>query len=107
MMLSVVGAEDWPRFLGARDNATSGEKNLLERWPVDGLKVVWEMETGDGYTCPVIADGRLVYFHRVDGNEVVDHIETLEDQATLTTRYAERAVRFRRITPPSTCSSGL
>jgi len=30
----------------------------------------------------------------LDGNEVVDHIETLQDQATLTTRYAERAVDF-------------
>jgi arylsulfatase len=30
----------------------------------------------------------------VDGNETVQEIRTLEDQATLTTRYTERAVRF-------------
>ena len=30
----------------------------------------------------------------IDGNEIVDTIDTLEDQATLTTRYAERAVSF-------------
>ncbi|MCK5146345.1 sulfatase [bacterium] len=30
----------------------------------------------------------------IEGDEVVDHIETLDDQATLTTRYAERAVGF-------------
>jgi hypothetical protein len=30
----------------------------------------------------------------IDGNERIDTIDTLEDQATLTTRYAERAVDF-------------
>jgi arylsulfatase A-like enzyme len=30
----------------------------------------------------------------IDGNETVEHIRTLEDQATLTTRYTERAVKF-------------
>ena len=72
MMVSVGTAEDWPRFLGLKDNATSGETRLLKKWPAAGVKVVWEMESGAGYTCPAIADGRLVYFHRVDGNEVVE-----------------------------------
>lgn len=30
----------------------------------------------------------------IDGNKTVDHIETLDDQGTLTTRYTERAVDF-------------
>jgi len=30
----------------------------------------------------------------IDGNEKVDEIRTLQDQATLTTRYTERAVKF-------------
>lgn len=30
----------------------------------------------------------------IDGNKVVQYIETLDDQATLTTRYTERAVAF-------------
>ncbi|MFH1942338.1 MAG: sulfatase-like hydrolase/transferase [bacterium] len=32
--------------------------------------------------------------HLIDGNETADEIRTLDDQATLTTRYTERAVRF-------------
>lgn len=75
MIGSVGSAEDWPRFLGVNDNATSGEGRLLKEWPEEGLKVVWEITTGAGYTCPVIADDRLVYLHRVDGNEVVECLD--------------------------------
>jgi outer membrane protein assembly factor BamB len=75
MMGPAGSAEDWPRFLGPSDNATSSETELVKEWPKDGLKVVWEMETGEGYTCPVIADGRLVYFHRVEGQEVVECLD--------------------------------
>ena len=64
--------EDWPHFLGPRLNATTRETHLLDKWPAGGLEVVWEMERGDGYACPVIADGRLFYFHRVDGEETVE-----------------------------------
>lgn len=67
--------EDWPRFLGARDNATSRETPLLERWPAAGLQMVWERECGEGYACPVMAGGRLVYFHRWDGKEVVECLD--------------------------------
>ncbi len=67
--------EAWPNFLGPHSNATTRETHLLDRWPADGLKKVWELETGDGYACPVMAAGRLVYFHRLDGKETVDCLE--------------------------------
>lgn len=74
--------EDWPRFLGAHDNATSKETKLLKHWPKGGLKKVWELATGEGYACPILAEGKLVYFHRLQsededapssaGKEVID-----------------------------------
>ncbi len=74
-MLSAVAepvVEDWPHFLGPHGNATTEEGPLLEKWPEEGLKVVWEVETGEGYSCPVVAGGRLYYFHRVDGKETLE-----------------------------------
>ena len=59
--------EEWPHFLGPNLDATTGEGPLLKKWPEDGLKVVWEVERGEGYGCPVIAGGRLFYFHRSEG----------------------------------------
>jgi outer membrane protein assembly factor BamB len=68
-------AEDWPRFLGPNDNAISGETKLLGRFPAAGLKVVWEMEKGTGYTSPAIADGRLVFFHRLGDEETIECLD--------------------------------
>lgn len=67
--------EDWPRFLGPNDDATTGEAKLLSAFPEDGPKVVWEMEKGTGYTSPVIVDGRLVYFHRLGDEETIECLE--------------------------------
>lgn len=64
--------EDWPHFLGPHMNATTREAPLLKSWPKGGLDVVWETERGEGYACPVIADGRLYYFHRMDRKETVE-----------------------------------
>ncbi|NNM28793.1 MAG: PQQ-like beta-propeller repeat protein, partial [Akkermansiaceae bacterium] len=66
---------DWPHFLGPRHNATTRESPLLAKFPADGLPLVWELAAGEGYTCPVFADGRLVYFHRVAGEEVIECLE--------------------------------
>ena len=67
--------EAWPHFLGPHYNATTRETHLLDRWPAGGPKKVWELATGEGYACPVLAGGKLVYFHRVDGNETVDCLD--------------------------------
>lgn len=67
--------EAWPHFLGPHYNATTRETRLLDRWPPGGPRKVWEWETGEGYASPVIADGRLVYFHRLGDRETVDCLE--------------------------------
>ena len=63
--------EDWPRFLGIRDNATSKETRLLGKWPAGGPGKVWELETGEGYSSPLFAEGRLIYFHRLNHSNLI------------------------------------
>ena len=63
--------EDWPRFLGVRDNATSLETMLLGKWPAGGPKKVWELETGEGYSSPLLAGGKLIYFHRLNHSNLI------------------------------------
>ena len=72
--------ESWPRFLGPRHDASSAETKLLKTWPEEGPKVVWELERGEGYAAPTIADGRLFSFDRTDGHERLEcrHPETGE-----------------------------
>ena len=66
---------DWPHFLGPKHDATSPETKLLGTWPAGGPKKIWELNTGEGYACPVFSAGRLVYFHRVDGKETIDCLD--------------------------------
>lgn len=66
---------DWPRFLGPTDDAKSPETLLLERFPEGGLKKVWEMETGNSYTSPAIAGGRMVVFNRRGNEEVIQGLD--------------------------------
>ncbi len=66
---------DWPRFLGPNDDVTTTETHLLDKIPATGLKSVWEMAKGSGYTSTVIADGRLILFDRIDDRETVDCLD--------------------------------
>lgn len=64
--------EDWPRFLGPANDATSRETKLLRQWDKAGPKRVWELEKGAGFAAPAISGERLVLFHRLEGREVID-----------------------------------
>ncbi len=66
---------DWTAFLGPTHNAVSTETRL-SRQPQPPL--VWEFTKGTGYGSPAIAGQRLVFLHRVRGEEIVEclHAET-------------------------------
>ena len=70
--------QDWPRFLGPNDDATTSETHLLAEWPESGPKLVWEVEKGEGYASPVIAGERLVLYHNLDDVDIIEclHPET-------------------------------
>jgi len=75
---ALARAEDWPHFLGPRRNGTSLETGLLTDWPTDGPPVLWEREVGEGYGAPVTSDGRMVFFHRVDDDEVIECVDAMD-----------------------------
>ena len=67
--------ENWPRFLGPRDNATSRETHLDLAWPDTGPVLVWEVAKGKGYASPAVVDGRVYLFHRVGKVETLDCLD--------------------------------
>ncbi len=66
---------DWPCFLGPTHNAISSETKLAKSFPKDGPTLVWESAKGTGYSAPAIAGERLVLFHRVEDEEVVQCLQ--------------------------------
>jgi outer membrane protein assembly factor BamB len=75
VFLPCLLAADWPQHLGPNRDAHSPETGLLRTWPKDGPKLIWKKELGSGWAGPVVAGDRLVIFHRVGEQEVVECIE--------------------------------
>lgn len=63
---------DWTQFLGPANDGTSPETPLLHDWPENGPALVWELESGSGYSPPAVQGERLIYFHRIDAEEVLE-----------------------------------
>jgi outer membrane protein assembly factor BamB len=74
---------DWPNFLGPARNGISPETGLLKAWPEEGPPVVWQRDIGEGYGAPVVAQGRLVNFHRIADEEIVECVDALDGAKTL------------------------
>ncbi|HEX5965126.1 MAG TPA: PQQ-binding-like beta-propeller repeat protein [Pyrinomonadaceae bacterium] len=63
-------AQEWTQWRGpARDGSVSG-KNVPAAWP-ESLKRSWRVEIGEGYSSPVVANGRAFVHGRRDPEEIV------------------------------------
>lgn len=79
---------DWATFLGPTHNMASPETKLLRDFPADGLRVVWEMPRGSGFAAPVVQGDRLIVFHRVGDEEVVECLYPLDGRRYWRFAYA-------------------
>jgi len=86
--LTTARCADWPQFLGPNRNGTSPETGLLATWPDKGPPKVWEKEVGEGYSGPVVAGNRLILFHRVGNNEVVECLDPANGKGIWKFEYA-------------------
>ena len=68
--------EEWASFLGPTYNMTTRETPLLA--DLAAANRVWEVRKGSGYAAPAVHEDRLILFHRLDREEVVEclHPET-------------------------------
>jgi len=70
-----VSAHDWPQFLGPQRNGIYTGPPLATTFPAGGPKKVWQKTIGTGFAGPVVAGDRLILFHRVNDDEVVDALD--------------------------------
>ncbi|HTU89750.1 MAG TPA: PQQ-binding-like beta-propeller repeat protein [Gemmataceae bacterium] len=76
VLLCAAGfAADWPQFLGPQRNCTSSETELLQSWGEKGPPMLWQKDVGEGYSAPVVAGERLILFHRVGDEEIVECLD--------------------------------
>lgn len=65
-------AEDWPQFLGPERNGVYRGPALAETWGAQGPRVVWRKNVGQGFSGPIVAQGRVILFHRIGNEEIVE-----------------------------------
>jgi outer membrane protein assembly factor BamB len=75
LSLHLSHASDWPKFLGPNANGTSSETGLIDSFPPSGPPLLWEKDVGAGYSAPSILAGKLVLFHRIKNEEIVEAFE--------------------------------
>jgi outer membrane protein assembly factor BamB len=71
-----LAAADWPQFLGPTRNGVYTGPPLAETWPATGPRVVWRKQVGAGFAGPAVVGTRLILFHRVGSEEVVESLDT-------------------------------
>jgi outer membrane protein assembly factor BamB len=84
-------AADWPQWLGPQRDGVSAETGLVKTWPAKaGPPLVWERPVGEGFSGPVVVGERLILFHRVDNQEVVECLNALKGTHLWTFAYPTR-----------------
>jgi hypothetical protein len=80
LMLSVlsVQADDWPQWRGLNRDGVWRETGILEVIPASGLAVRWRAKIGQGYSGPVVAQGR-VYVTDHQFNPEVERVVCLDE----------------------------
>jgi outer membrane protein assembly factor BamB len=57
---SISCAADWPQWRGPNRDGISQETGLLQAWPQEGPKLLWQKsELGDGYSTPSVVGNRI------------------------------------------------
>ena len=74
--VSPAFAQDWPQFLGPTRNGKYAGTDIATVFPKAGPPVVWKKAIGQGFSGPVVADGKLILFHRVGDKETVECLDS-------------------------------
>jgi len=72
---SILGGasdDDWPQYLGATRDGVYRGQTLADAWPAGGPRVLWQRPVGAGFSGPIVVDGKVLLFHRVKNEEVLE-----------------------------------
>ncbi len=62
----------WPQWRGLFRDGISDEKGLLQHWPQEGPRLLWEKSgLGKGWSSPIVIDGRIYITGDVDHDLVI------------------------------------
>ena len=68
-------ANDWPQYLGPSRNGIYAGPALADTWGANGPKAVWRKQVGQGFAGPAVVGNRVILFHRVGNEEVLESLD--------------------------------
>ena len=83
-------ANDWPQYLGPSRNGIYEGPALADTWGANGPKVVWRKQVGQGFAGPAVVGNRVILFHRVGNEEVVESLDAATGNSTWRYAYPTR-----------------
>jgi len=83
-------ASDWPQFLGPSRNGIYAGPALADTWGPNGPKVVWRKQVGQGFAGPAVVGNRVLLFHRVGNEEVLESLDAATGNSTWRYAYPTR-----------------
>ena len=89
-LATTLRAGDWPQFLGPTRNGCYAGPSLAAAWTSEGPRHVWQKKIGQGFSGPVVAQNKLILFHRIDDQETVECLEAATGKALWAFRYPTR-----------------
>lgn len=92
---TMVENTNWPQLFGPTHDAVCTETGLKLQWPDEGPPKLWELKLGTGYSAPAIQGEKIVLFHRVGDEEIVEcrdlaTSKTVHWRFAYPTRYVDR-----------------
>jgi outer membrane protein assembly factor BamB len=88
LLTTPLTAQDWPQYLGPTRNGTYGGGPLNEKWPAPGPRVLWRKQIGQGLSGPIVSGTRLILFHRIANQEIVESFDALTGEPQWRHAYA-------------------
>jgi outer membrane protein assembly factor BamB len=64
-MAAAARADDWPQWRGPQRDGVWREEGLLDRFPPEGLPVLWRAAVGAGFSGPAVSGSRVFVMDRV------------------------------------------
>lgn len=80
-------AQDWQQWLGPTRNGHVPATHAPKSWP-DSLHRVWRVEIGEGYSSPVVANGRVFVHSRRDPEELVSALDLASGKILWQQKYS-------------------
>ena len=83
--VTVLSAQ-WPQWRGPNRDGVVASANVPAAWPTKP-NVKWTQKVGEGYSTPVVANGRIFVHSRQDPEEVVTALDLATGKPVWSVKY--------------------